>query len=82
MGGRVIGHREFLMARAIDPKQSLESIVNRDCKVIIENDLVDDYMQARDIYAESKLEYLPVISKGGDIIDILSKRRVFYKKIF
>ena len=42
MGGGVIGHREFLMARAIDPKQSLESIVNRDCKVIIENDLVDD----------------------------------------
>lgn len=82
MGGGVIGHREFLMARAIDPKQSLESIVNRDCKVIIENDLVDDYMQARDIYAESKLEYLPVISKGGDIIDILSKRRVFYKKYF
>lgn len=40
------------------------------------------YEQARNIYFEKNIEWLPVLDEERNLIDVFSRRRAFYKKYF
>ena len=54
----------------------IKDIVNRECISISD---CDPYVQARNIYAEKNIEYLPVINEKRDVIDLFTRKRAFYK---
>lgn len=57
----------------------LAEITNYNCTVIRGNNL---YEQARNIYADKDIEWLPVLDEECRLIDVFSRRRAFYKKYF
>lgn len=57
----------------------IKDIVNRECISISD---CDPYVQARNIYAEKNIEYLPVINEKRDVIDLFTRKRAFYKYFF
>lgn len=54
-------------------------IMNTNCTVLSEQ---DTYKEARNIYAEKEIEYLPVVDQDRNIIDLFSRRRAFYREYF
>ncbi len=78
----IVGNAEYENAKkTTSPKEKIETITNKNCKKIVYNDGTDIYMEARNIYAECNLNYIPIVS-DNDIIDIFNRERAFYKQYF
>lgn len=77
----VIGQTDWnKILHATNPdKVVVRDVVNKKCTTI---GVEDTYSKARDIYADKAIEYIPVISEEGDVIDLFTRQRAFYKKYF
>ena len=53
--------------------------MNYNCTVISGDNI---YEKAREIYIDKKFEWLPVLDKDHNLIDVFSRRRAFYKQYF
>lgn len=74
----VIGNADWEKAVRSGVEQvDLSNIVNRNCAVISEK---NPYAEARNVYAEKNIEYLPVVDKEGNFADLFSRRRALYKQ--
>lgn len=75
-----VGLKEYERAMNIGGGyKSIADITNYNCTVIAGDNL---YEQARRIYFEKEIEWLPVLDEEHKLIDVFSRRRAFYKKYF
>lgn len=56
----------------------VKQICNDKCIKIVCDDEVDVYQEARNIFAEKNIYFIPVIDKYNNIVDIFSRRRAFF----
>ena len=77
----VIGRTDWdKILRSTNPdKVVVKDVVNKKCTTI---GVEDTYSKARDIFADNSFEYIPVISDEGDVVDLFTRRRAFYKKYY
>lgn len=74
----IVGLKEYERAMAFGG-QYVSEITNYNCTVISGEHL---YEQARNIYAEKDIEWLPVLDAERNLVDLFSRRRAFYKNYF
>lgn len=74
-----VGVKEYKNAMAIGGVKYVSEITNYNCTVISGDNL---YEQARNIYMDKEMEWLPVLDEEGKLIDIFSRKRAFYKNYF
>ena len=57
----------------------ISEIANYNCTVISGDNL---YEKARNIYADKKIKWIPVLDEERNLIDVFSRRKAFYKQYF
>lgn len=78
----IIGKRDWYKAiHSINPSEcdEIKKVMNKHCTTIGTN---DTYAQARSVYAEKNIEYIPVIDDERNILDLFTRKRAFYKHFF
>ncbi|MCI8735463.1 MAG: CBS domain-containing protein [Lachnospiraceae bacterium] len=74
-----VGVKEYEKAMVYGGVECVSEITNYNCTVIGGDHL---YEQARNIYYEKNIEWLPVLDAERNLVDVFSRRRAFYKKYF
>ncbi len=74
-----VGVKEYERAMIYGGVEFVSEITNYNCTVISGDHL---YEQARNIYYEKNIEWIPVLDTEGNLIDVFSRRRAFYKDYF
>lgn len=77
----VVGVKEYqkAMQAGENKYKCVSEIANYNCTVISGDNL---YEKARNIYVDKEIEWLPVLDEEGNLIDVFSKKRAFYKQYF
>lgn len=74
----IAARREYDLTGVTEGDRMLGEITNRGASVIVRGKQ-DIYTQARNLFAEKAIQCIPVISEDGDIEDIFTRQRAFYK---
>lgn len=76
----VVTHKDFIDNLSKDPNDKIIDIANSNATVI--NDNEDEYTAARNIFCESNITNIPVISEKRDVVSYMTRSRAFYKQYF
>lgn len=77
----IIGHTEWIRALYSTPHKftHVNQIVNTKCTSIGEE---NPYSEARNIFSDRNINFLPVVNKDKDLIDFFIPERAFYKDYY
>lgn len=74
---------ESKFSKAYCGSESITNLVNKNCSVVVEGEgQADIYTQARNIFAERRIQNIPVINEEKDVIDIFTRQRAFWNDCF
>jgi len=57
----------------------VSDIMNRNCVRISDE---NPYVAARNIFSEKQIDYIPVVDKENNLVDIFSRRRAFWRQFY
>lgn len=79
----VITIREFNKTYVNENLLKVKDICNTKCKFIITDGQKDVVKEARNIFADySSIKHIPVIDAAGNLVDVVSRERAFWKQYY